>query len=155
MKIENKILNELDSSEFNNVELLHILNSQIKNLNFDFFESKFEIIIENCIIDNLSIHSCWFEEGLTFKSNHVMNYVNYQMGGHNKKNINITGNIFHDFVNFFDCHFENQLLIEKNIFLLGSNLLGNKNEGFANTFESEIIIKENIGNLDLDGLGNE
>lgn len=84
-----------------------------------------------------------------------MNYVHYEMGGHNKKSIIIAGNIFHGFVNFLDCHFENQLLIEKNIFLLGSNLLGNKNEGFANLFQSEIIIKENIGSLDLDGVGNE
>ncbi len=65
MKIENKILNELDSSEFNNVESLHILNSQIKNLNFDFFESKFEIIIENCIIDNPQTREEYLKEVYT------------------------------------------------------------------------------------------
>ncbi|OOG75425.1 hypothetical protein [Flavobacterium sp. A45] len=153
MKIENKILDELNSSSLNNINSLYILNSHIENLNFDFFESNFEIIIENCIINKLSVHTCWFEQGVTFKNNHVMNYVDFQMGGHNKKIINVTGNIFHDFVSFFDCHFEDQLIIEKNIFLRGSNLLGNKNEGFANTFESEVIINNNIGNLDLDGLG--
>ncbi len=153
MKIENKVINKLQSSELKTNSFFHIKNSIIDTLDFEFFESDFEIIIENCIITNFLIHSCWFENGLVFKNNHVINYINYQMGGHNKKPINIWGNIFCEFVSFFDCHFEHKLILQNNIFLKGSNLLGNKNEGFENTFDSEIIIKDNIGNLDLDGLG--
>ena len=44
MKIENKILNELDCSELNNVKSLYILNSQIKNLNFNFLELNLSLI---------------------------------------------------------------------------------------------------------------
>jgi hypothetical protein len=153
MVIENKILDELNSSKLGDSKSVHILHSIINTLNFDFLESNFEIVIENCIINNFSIHSCWFVKGLTFKNNHIMNYVDYQMGGHNEMPVNITGNIFHDFVSFFDCHFENQLVLKNNLFLKGSNLLGNKDEGFANIFNSDVIIENNMGNIDLDGLG--
>lgn len=152
MKIENKIIGKFHSSEIKTISLFHVKNCIIDTVDFDFFECEFKIIIENCIINNLLIHSCWFENGLDFNNNHVRNYVNYQMGGHNKKPINITGNIFCDFVSFFDCHFEDQMLLQNNLFLKGSNLLGNKNEGFVNTFDNEIILIDNIGDLNLDEL---
>lgn len=153
MVIENKILDELNSSDLGNSKSIHIRNSIINSLNFDFFEFNFEIVIENCIINNFSIHSCWFVKGLTFRCNHVMNYVDYQMGGHNEVPVIISENIFHGFVSFFDCHFENQLVLENNLFIKGSNLLGNKDEGFANIFNSVVVIDNNIGNVDLDGFG--
>ena len=75
------------------------------------------------------------------------------MGGHNAEPIIVLGNIFSEFVNFFDCQFDNDLEIRNNIFLKGSNLLGNLDEGFKNTFERNIILENNLGFLNLDGLG--
>ena len=75
------------------------------------------------------------------------------MGGHNKSPIIITGNIFNEFVNFFDCHFENDLEVQSNIFFKGTNLFGNLNEGFANTFNGLVKSEFNIGSLKIDGNG--
>jgi len=152
MIIENKILDEFNASKLD-VKSLYISNSIINKLNFEFLEINFEVIIENCIIDSLLIHSSWFKKGLNLKNNQIISYIDYQMGGHNKEPINILGNIFSGFVNFFDCHFENEIVVQKNIFLKGTNLLGNNDEGFKNIFESGIILKDNMGDLDLNGLG--
>lgn len=153
MKIENKNIDIFDCSELNESSTCYILNSTIKTINFDLFEPNFQIIIENCKIDNFLIHSCWFKGGLLFKNNEVKNYIDYQMGGHNELPIILDGNIFNGFVNFFDCQFYSQLEVINNTFMKGSNLLGNLEEGFKNTFNNDVILKNNIGNLDFDGFG--
>lgn len=153
MKIENKTIELFKYTDLLDNEHLIVSNSIIRALDFDTADFNTEIIIENCIIHNFMILSCWFYKGLTFKNNQVMGYVDYQMGGHNKGPIVFEGNIFHEFFNFFDCQFDAQVRIENNIFLKGSNLLGNKKEGFENMFENEIIEKNNIGSIKLDGVG--
>lgn len=52
------------------------------------------------------------------------------MGGHNIKPIVIEGNIFTGFLSFFDCQFENVIELRNNIFEKGTNLLGNRRDGF-------------------------
>ena len=153
MNIENKNIDLLDFSQLDKLSSCTISNSIIKTINFDLFEPNFKIIIDNCKIENLLIHSCWFKAGLLFKNNEVKHYVDYQMGGHNELPIILDGNIFNSFVNFFDCQFYSQLEVINNNFTKGSNLLGNLEEGFKNTFSEGIILKNNIGNLDIDGFG--
>jgi hypothetical protein len=153
MNIENKNIDFLDFSELQAAKSCNISDSIIKTINFDLFEPNFQIIIENCKIENFLIHSCWFKKGLLFKNNTVKNYIDYQMGGHNELPIIFDGNIFSSFVNFFDCQFYSQLHIINNNFIHGSNVLGNLDEGFKNTFTAGVILKNNIGNINIDGLG--
>ena len=150
---ENQIIEliKLDDLEDNNK--VHFKNCLINAIDLiGTFELKTHLIIENCIITDLQIHSCWFVNGLLMKNCIIKNFVDYQMGGHNKIPIILEGNIFISFINFFDCQFENVIEIKNNIFVKGSNLLGNKDEGFENRFESGWLIENNIGSLDLDGV---
>lgn len=75
--------------------------------------------------------------------------MDYQMGGHNLKPIVIEGNIFTDFLNFFDCQFENIVELKNNVLLKGTNLLGNKGEGFENSFAIGWLVEKNVGNIDI------
>jgi hypothetical protein len=152
MKIKNKIIDVLHYEQLNLNESIHICDSIIKTINFDTFAFENEVIIERCIIDNFLIHSCWFKKGLVFKNNQLINFVDYQMGGHNQQPIYFEGNIFFGFVNFFDCQFKDLIKVKNNIFIKGSNLLGNKNEGFHNTFDNGIIEENNLGEIDLERL---
>lgn len=152
MKIENKIIQTLNYSELEGFNSFIISNCIIETIDFDSFDADMEIVIENCIITNFCIHSAWFTNGLVFRRNIVVNYVNYQMGGHNEKPIVFVENIFHEFVNFFDCHFNDSLILENNIFNLGSNLIGNNTEGFANTFVKDFVASNNVGEINLNGV---
>jgi hypothetical protein len=153
MNIANKKIELLDFSKLEELHSLTISNCTISTINFDLFEPNFQIKIEDCKIENFLIHSCWFKGGLLFRNNEVTNYIDYQMGGHNELPIILEGNIFNSFVNFFDCHFYAQLEVLNNSFIKGSNLLGNLQEGFKNTFGESPIFKNNIGDIDIDGFG--
>jgi hypothetical protein len=153
MNIANKNIELLDFSELEGLQSFTISNCTIATINFDLFEPNFHIKIEDCKIENFSVHSCWFKGGLLFRNNEVKNYIDYQMGGHNELPIILDGNIFNSFVNFFDCQFYNYLEVTNNTFIKGSNLLGNLEEGFKNTFNKDLIFKNNIGNIDIDGFG--
>lgn len=149
VKIENQVIKHLTQSLNKDCVKYHISRSIINTIDFRFLEIESEVIIENCIIDTFSINSCWFLEGLSLKNNIIKNDIDYQMGGHNKKLVNIEANIFHGFVNFFDCHFEEIIYVKDNVFLKGTNLLGNSDVGYKNLFDKEIILKNNIGKLDI------
>jgi hypothetical protein len=110
---------------------------------------KGHLIIENCVIENFQIHSCWFSSGFTLKNSIFKTSIDYQMGGHNSSPILIEGNIFLGFFNFFDCQFENSIELSNNIFIKGTNLLGNKGEGFENTFLNGWVVKNNMGEVAL------
>jgi len=116
------------------------------------FELNIQLKIENCIINNLRIHSCWFVKGLILKNCVVRGYVDYQMGGHNNDPIIIEGNVFTEFLNFFDCHFVNNIELRNNVFIKGTNLLGNKGEGFENSFIEGWLVENNIGNVSVNGV---
>jgi hypothetical protein len=83
-------------------------------------------------------------------------YLDFQAGGHNKSGnpVILTNNNFKDFVNFFDCWYENEVTISNNKFHKGTNLLG-KPHNIPVTFDKEAIIKDNIGQLDLDNEGEK
>ena len=129
---------------------VHMFNCIINTIDLiGVFELKTHLIIENCIINNFHIHSCWFLNGLTFKNSVVKNPVDYQMGGHNIKPIVLEGSVFMGFFNFFDCQFYNIIELRNNVFMRGTNLLGNKGEGFENRFERGWLVENNVGNIDL------
>ncbi len=147
-----ELLNRDDFKSYNTFRLVNCVIDTIDLIGV--FELNVHLIIENCIINNFKIHSCWFLNGLLLRNCIINNYVDYQMGGHNESPIIFEGNVFSGFFNFFDCQFENVIELKNNVFVKGSNLLGNKNEGFHNTFDNGIIQENNVGGIGLEGLGN-
>jgi hypothetical protein len=147
---ENQVIDLLNLEDLKGHETFHLSNCLIDTIDLiGAFELNVHLKIENCIINNLKIHSCWFVNGLFLKNNIIKNYVDYQMGGHNLKPIVIEGNIFTDFLNFFDCQFENIVELKNNVLLKGTNLLGNKGEGFENSFAIGWSVEKNVGNIDI------
>jgi hypothetical protein len=134
-----------------------------------------EVVFKNCVLENFSaigqqfskpvklthchFKNChfafvYFLSGLTIDNCTFDNYLDFQAGGHNKigNSVILTNNIFKDFVNFFDCWYENEVIINNNEFRNGTNLLGKPNN-ISVTFDKEAIIKDNIGQLDLNKEG--
>ena len=147
---ENKSIEVINQTDLNGYSTFHLINCIIDTIDLiGVFELKIHLIIENCIINNFQIHSCWFVNGLMIKNSIIKNYVDYQMGGHNSKPLVTKGNIFTGFVNFFDCQFEDVIEIKNNVFEKGTNLLGNKGEGFENTFVNGRLVENNVGNVDV------
>lgn len=147
---ENQNIEFLNQENLKSQSTFHLINCLINTIDLiGAFELNVHLIIENCIIHNLKIHSCWFVNGLLLKKCIVTNHVDYQMGGHNLNPIVIEGNIFIGFFNFFDCHFENRIELKNNVFIKGTNLLGNKGEGFENSFAKGVLIENNVGNLEM------
>ena len=108
----------------------------------------------NCHFKECELFSSYFFGGLTIENCTFDSYLDFQSGGHNKTGcpVNIIDNEFKDFVNFFDCWYENDVRICNNKFNKGTNLLGNPNNLGA-TFEKEPIIQDNTGRLDFDHEG--
>ncbi len=134
-----------------------------------------EIIIENCIIEYFSGSATQFDKpvklinsyfkncqfvftyflgGLTIENCTFDNYLDFQAGGHNKtgKPVVITNNYFQDFVNFFDCWYEDEVTISNNNFHHGTNLLG-RPHNIPVTFDINPIIENNLGQLNFDNEG--
>ncbi|QIX63265.1 hypothetical protein FY528_13495 [Hymenobacter lutimineralis] len=139
-----------------------------------------EVVFENCIIEYFSgsvthfdkpvrLVNCHFKKcqfvftyflgGLIVDNCTFDNYLDFQAGGHNKigNPLIITNNEFKGFVNFFDCWYENEVIISNNKFHNGTNLFGNP-FNIPVTFDKKPIVKDNFGQLDLDnegGVSNE
>ena len=134
-----------------------------------------EVVIENCVIEYFSGSATQFEKpvrlincqfkkcqfvftyflgGLTIENCTFDTYLDFQAGGHNKLGcqVKITNNDFKDFVNFFDCCYENEVTICNNRFDKGTNLFGKPNN-IPVTFDVEPTIKDNAGRLDFDNEG--
>lgn len=151
MVIMNKNIELLDRSYFIENEVYHFINCVVDN--FDLlgsFEFNTNLIFEKCIINSMRIHSCWFVEGFTIKNCVVNNDIDYQMGGHNKRPILIEACIFNGFFNFFDCQFESTFTMVDNVFKRGTNILGNEGTEYENTFANGCIVRNNLGEVDLD-----
>jgi hypothetical protein len=134
-----------------------------------------EVIIENCIVEYFSGSATQFEKHVRFINSHFKkcqfsftyfssgltidnctfdNYLDFQAGGHNKngKEIKITNNNFLDFVNFFDCWYQDKVTISDNKFNKGTNLLGKPNN-IPVSYDIEPTIMDNVGQLDFDHEG--
>jgi len=141
---------------------------------FDICEK--QIYIENCIVDNFTAMSvqflskvelinsefknciftfAYFTEGLKIQNCIFQKYLDFQCGGHNKKDnfIEITNSIFQGFVNFFDCIYEGPVKIKDNDFMEGTNFLA-KNIACPVSFEIKPITVNNKGKLDIENEGN-
>jgi hypothetical protein len=137
-----------------------------------------ELIIENCIFDNLispsiefkhpvrlirsCFHKCsfnyaYFIEGLMIDNCVFDSYLDFEAGGHNQKNSTITikNSTFKGFVNFFDCWYQSKVVITDNDFEKGTNLLGNKDKAYRVQFDVTPIIENNRGSIDLDDEGDK
>jgi hypothetical protein len=151
------------------------VDGELKIETFDTWDK--EVVFENCIVEYFSgsatqfdkpvrFINCHFKKcqfaftyflgGLTIDNCAFDNYLDFQAGGHNKTGnpVIITNNDFKDFVNFFDCWYENEVTISNNQFHKGTNLLS-KLYNIPVTFDIEPIIKDNIGQLDLDSEGGK
>jgi hypothetical protein len=150
MVIENQKINLLNLNDLKGKTKFHLFNCLIDEVDFiGGYELNVQLKIEKCIINEFNIHSCWFDEGLILKNNVILSYVDYQMGGHNDKPIVIEGNVFTEFVNFFDCQFASLIEVKNNVFIKGSNLLGNQGEGYQNSFKNGFVVENNSGSINL------
>lgn len=138
-----------DSIQYCLTESLSLCNCIIDVLDFNALKFVNEVVIKNCVINELIIYSAWFPGGLKFMNNLVLSDINYEMGGHNNKEIVFLGNIFNDFLGFFDCHFYECLILKNNIFAKNSDLLAKENKGFDNIFLKGVVVENNIGRLDM------
>ncbi|MBL7976085.1 MAG: hypothetical protein JNJ85_14310 [Candidatus Kapabacteria bacterium] len=151
MNIEHQVLSEIKYPQLDHDESITIRNVVIDKLEiYPTFINR-EVIIENCVVNNLVLMSRWFKGGLKFSNNIVLGDVYYEYGGHNELPFVITNNIFKGCVHILDCQFHDIVVFEGNIFLKGCNLLGNQDANIRNTFEKGYEINNNIGRIDLDG----
>ncbi|TJZ49900.1 hypothetical protein FAZ15_22015 [Sphingobacterium olei] len=150
MVIENQSITLIDEKYLSQSEVLKLSNCIIKCIDLiGCFELNTEMIIDNCIIEELNIHSCWFVKGLKMRRCIVNSYIDYQMGGHNDAPLVFDQNIFIDFFNFFDCEFNAPIVFTNNIVMKGANLLGNIGEGFENRFNNGWEANNNLGDINL------
>ena len=116
------------------------------------FEKQVQFI--NCNFKNCQFVFTYFLGGLTIENCTFDNYLDFQAGGHNQKgnSIIIANNDFKGFVNFFDCIYEDDVIIENNKFQKGTNLLG-KPFNIPVTFNIKPFIEKNVGQLDANDEG--
>ena len=112
-----------------------------------------KMIIEDCQLSRCTFNYVYFVRGITIQNTVVQSYLDLEAGGHNEEPFILRHNTFMGFVNFFDCWFKNDLIVENNIFRKGSNLLGNKEEPYGVRFEKKPMIRGNQGDIDLNGEG--
>lgn len=131
------------------------------------------VLLENCLVENfsgavtpfqqsVSLINCHFKQcqfvftyflgGLLIDNCLFDSYLDLQAGGHNQlgKPVIITGNVFADFVNFFDCWYEGEVIITDNHFLGGTNLLG-RPHNIPVTFDVAPLLSHNSGQLAIEG----
>lgn len=151
IEIKNKVIERIDENTFDGLgnEGMSLEHCVIHVLDLSTIEFHGKVTIRNCIIDKLNLHCTWFAEGLEFMGNIVMSDIDYQMGGHNNDVMVISENLFHGFFDFFDCHFENQLNVENNVFMKGTDLILRENKGFDNFFHGGLVLSSNIGKLNV------
>lgn len=134
---------------------LTIENCIIKSLNCSGLNFQNQVKLIHSFFDNCSFHSAYFISGLLINGCTFDNYLDFEAGGHNKEGTNFTliNSNFKSFVNFFDCWFQSEVIINNNNFQMGTNLLGFKGLPYEVTFEVDPIIEDNIGILNHDHEG--
>ncbi len=137
----------------------------------DNWEWQKEIVIENCIVEDLQIpmfhaakpvvflnsdfkkidlYAPYFLSGLLVKNCLFETVVDFQSGGHNKNGteFRLEGNVFKEFVNFFDDWFEGPVVVKDNKFEKGTNLLSTTQ---MVTFDVAPEISGNSGEINIEG----
>lgn len=144
MIIEKEVINKIDADSLNKEEALLIKDCVIDTLSLSFSEFHAAVTIDGCVIKTLRLVSAWFEHGLTFKNNIVWSVVQYEMWGHNSQPIIVENNIFQDTFVFFDCQFEDDLVVRNNLFLKDCTLWNT-----TNVFDKKVIVEQNMGRMDI------
>lgn len=135
VKIKNSDFESITGMELN------VSSLEIVNVEFNGIENEFSINLFCCIIHNkLLIRNCDIRTSTNFYALHCLGEIIIE---------NCT---FHEFVDFGDCWFKNNVIIKSNTFKKGANLLGNKGKPYEVTFDKKPIIEGNQGVLDMDVL---
>jgi hypothetical protein len=110
------------------------------------------VSFSNCEFIKCDFTFTYFLGGLIIDNSVFESYLDMQAGGHNKdgKAVSITNSTFKNFVNFFDCWYESEVIIKDNNFQKGTNIFGKPN-GIPVTFNVSPLIESNKGQLDVDG----
>lgn len=130
------------------------------NCIFEHFEAISSLFLKKVKLTNSDFKDCsfmfsYFPGGLEIDNCSFDSYLDFQSGGHNKegKPVFICNSTFKNFVNFFDCWYESEVVIKNNDFQQGTNLLG-KPFNIPVTFDVKPIIENNKGQLAFDNEGD-
>ena len=110
------------------------------------FEEK--VTIRNCVIHELVWNYTWFKGGLDFSGNVILSDIFYEAGGYNCKPLIFDGNVFKGFFGFFDCKFDELLVMSRNILEKDSDLLFDDTAQVNNEFRKGLVLEHNIGSFD-------
>ena len=153
LKLENKILDTFDIDLYQQ-EGFEITSCIINKVNVAGCKFTQPVKISNCIITSFLAVGTWFEEGITIENSTFLQETTFEAGGYNKPGAQVVlkNNIFHPFVNFFDCHYSGPFIFKNNLILNGSNLLGNTDTPIGIRFEKGNEISNNNGILNSDNI---
>ena len=134
---------------------VRIERCSLNELDASFVEFVHPVILERCQIGRAQLFAAYFLAGLVVRGCTFADTVDFQCGGHNRSGalVQLEDNVFHGFVNFFDCWDEGPFEVRRCAFGGGTNLFGNKGEPFEVKFDVEPVAFENTGAIDQDGEG--
>ncbi|WP_400193434.1 hypothetical protein [Hymenobacter sp. B81] len=92
----------------------------------------------------------YFLQGLQLTYRVFESQLDFDCGGHGQPGfpVQLRRNVFHGFVNFFDCWFESAVQVEGNDFRQGTNLLGTIDPPACGVrFDVAPVVLDNKGNL--------
>ena len=133
-------------------------------------EWKKEVLIDHCVIENFKCLMVYFKKNVIIKNSHFKDaafnfsyfqggltienctfekYLDFEAGGHNDLNnlVTIRKNHFISFVNFFDCWYNGEIIVEDNIFEKGTNI-SSKDQLIS--FDIPAKVMNNIGDVSIE-----
>ncbi|PKA21962.1 hypothetical protein CH381_33360 [Leptospira sp. mixed culture ATI2-C-A1] len=123
-------------------------NCIFNNVDFSFHTFEKRIKFRNCIFNDFFAMSVFYPEGFEMINCNITENFDVCCGGHNLNDSFILENTtINGFANFQDCLFMNKVFIKNNIFVNGSNILGNSILGTEVEFQKEFYIENNLGNI--------
>ena len=120
------------------------------SLEFLFCSFENRVTISNCTIEKMDFDATHFFGGLLLDDCTINCKVRWTSGGHNKKPLVIRNCTFLEFVDFEDCSFESEVILENVKFQKDTNLFGNKNTPVEVVFEHVPELKNVSGNLNIE-----
>jgi len=138
---------EIDAGQDWNKEVV-IENCIVENLRclMVYFQKK--VTIKDCYLKNASFNFSYFIGGLVIERCIFNNYLDFEAGGHNDSgSIILRGNQFKGFVNFCDCWFTNEVYVERNVFEKGTNI-SSKDQLISCDMPMQVVL--NSGDLSIE-----
>ncbi len=126
---------------------LVFINCTFSGIHASFLSFDAPVELRACSINELLLQSCNFARSFTLNHCNLSGIVKFDCCGFSERN-EITGNIFSEHVNFFDCQFKGHTRIFENDFKKDSNLLSNAGQPYANQFLGSKEIRDNNGILE-------